>query len=433
MKTTIKIIGGGLAGSEAAYQLVKRGYDVVLYEMRPKKFTPAHTTAGLAELVCSNSLKSTADTSAQGVLKTELEAMDSLILKAAKNTSVPAGAALAVDREKFSKEVEKQLNSLDSLTIIREEITEISENTIIATGPLTSDGMAESLKKATGGDFLSFFDAVAPIVTLSSVDMEHAFWGARYQKGEPDYLNCPMDKAEYGEFVKELLSARRFGVHDVDKGRVFESCMPVEVMAARGTESLRYGPMRPVGLRDGDGKRPYAALQLRQEDEYRELVNLVGFQTNLAFPEQERVFGMIPALKNAEFVRYGKMHRNTYLDAPKALELGMRLKGSRSVFVAGQLSGVEGYMESVMSGLLCAVNLDRVNRGLNLEIPPDTTVSGGLMRYLSAANRDFQPMHVSFELVPPPDRIIKDKTERKKYKAARAAVDIKKFQLNGGR
>ncbi len=428
-KTKIKVVGGGLAGSEAAYQLVKRGYGVELYEMRPKKNTPAHTTGGLAELVCSNSLKSTADSSAQGVLKTELEAMDSLILRVAKRVSVPAGAALAVDRERFSEEVEKELNSLDSLTIIREEITEISEDTVIATGPLTSDKMAEALRNATGGDFLSFFDAVAPIVTLSSVDMEHAFWGARYQKGEPDYLNCPMDKEEYEAFVRELLNARRFGVHDVDKGRVFESCMPVEVMAARGVESLRFGPMRPVGLKGKDGRRPYAALQLRQEDEYKELVNLVGFQTNLAFPEQERVFGMIPALKNAEFVRYGKMHRNTYLNAPKILERGMRLKGTECIFVAGQLSGVEGYMESVMSGLLCAVNVDRVKCGLDIAIPPETTVSGGLMRYLSAENRDFQPMHVSFELVPPPDRVIKDKTERKRFKAARAAVDIKKFQL----
>lgn len=430
MKTKIKVVGGGLAGSEAAYQLAKRGYAVELYEMRPIKRTPAHETGRLAELVCSNSLKSTADTSAQGVLKTELRAMDSLILKVAERVRVPAGAALAVDREKFSEEVEKELNSLDSVTIIREEITEISEDMIIATGPLTSDAMARALgKKLEKESFLSFFDAVAPIVTLSSVDMEHAFYGARYQKGEPDYLNCPMDKEEYEAFVRELLGARRFGAHDVDKGRVFESCMPVEVMAERGTESLRFGPMRPVGLKGKDGRRPYAALQLRQEDEYKELVNLVGFQTNLAFPEQERVFGMIPALRNAEFVRYGKMHRNTYLDAPKVLERGMRLKNSDCVFVAGQLSGVEGYMESVMSGLLSAVNVDRVKRGLSLEIPAETTVSGGLMRYLSAENRDFQPMHVSFELVPPPDRVIKDKTERKRYKAARAAEDIKKFEL----
>ncbi len=426
----VKVIGGGLAGVEAAYQLLKRGYAVDLYEMRPEKTTPAHKSARLAELVCSNSLKSTDLASIQGVLKEELRALDSLILSCAESTRVPAGAALAVDREAFSIEVERRLAAFGNLNIIREEVDSLSDYTIVATGPLTSDKLARAIADVVGQEYLGFFDAVAPIITRESVDMERAFYGARYDKGDADYLNCPMDKEEYLAFYNALITAEQFVGHDCDTKSVFEGCMPVEVMAKRGEDALRFGPLRPVGLTDPrTGKRAYAVVQLRQEDANNNLVNLVGFQTNLREAEQRRVFGMIPALKNAEFVRYGKMHRNTYINAPKVLDLGCRLKGHASVFVAGQLTGVEGYLESTMSGLIAGINMARVIEGRDIIIPNEYTATGSLLRYLTVETRNFQPMHVSYELLPPLDVEIRDKKERKLTKSRIALENIKLFNV----
>ncbi len=426
---TINIIGGGLAGAEASYQLLKRGYAVKLYEMRPYKTTPAHTSSHLAELVCSNSLKSVVLSSAQGVLKAELEYLDSLILKCAKNSAVPAGAALAVDRDNFSLAVEKELSQFDNFEIVREEVTEIGEDTIIASGPLTSDQLALSIKNLVGSDYLGFYDAVAPIITLDSVNKEKCFYGSRYDKGDDDYINCPMNETEYNEFYEALISAESHEVHEIDKKEVFEACMPVEIMAKRGKESLLFGPLRPVGLKDPrTGKRAYAVVQLRQENANGSLVNLVGFQTNLRNSEQERVFGKIPALEHAEFVRYGRMHRNTYLNAPLCLEMGMKVKNTDRIFVAGQLSGVEGYMESTMSGLLAGINMARSLEGKDLIIPNEYTVSGSLMRYLTIPNKSFAPMHVSFELLPSLENDVRDKKERKLKKAQIAIENIRLFE-----
>ncbi len=427
----VKIIGGGLAGVEASYQLLKRGYGVDLYEMRPEVSTSAHTTSHLAELVCSNSLKSMDLASIQGALKEELRHLDSLVLSCAEKTSVPAGAALAVDREAFSRAIEERLAEFSELNIIRREVDEISDYTIIATGPLTSDKMAKSLAELVGEEYLGFFDAVAPIITRDSVDMSKAFYGARYAKGDSDYLNCPMDREEYLAFYNALITAEQhLGHGDVDKKEVFEGCMPVEVMAKRGEDALRYGPLRPVGLTDPrTDKRAYAVVQLRQEDANNNLVNLVGFQTNLRECEQRRVFSMIPALANAEFVRYGKMHRNTYLNAPKTLELGCRIKGQKSILVAGQLTGVEGYLESTMSGLIAGINMARIIEGQDIVIPNQYTASGSLLRYLTVETKSFQPMHVSYELLPPLETEIRDKKARKLKKSQIALENIKLFNV----
>lgn len=430
MKKRIKIVGGGLAGSEAAYQLLKRGYAVDLYEMRPVVRTAVHKTDKLAELVCSNSLKSMDPASAQGELKRELKLLDSLVLRAAELSSVPAGSALAVERSAFQNVIEKELSAFKNFRVVREEITELEEDAIYATGPLTSDALAESIQKRLGG-FLAFYDAVAPIITVESVDTDCAYYAARYGNGSADYLNCPMTKEEYLAFYRELINAESADLHEFEKGELFESCMPVEVMAKRGEDAIRFGPLRPVGLRDPKtDKGAYAVLQLRMEDKQKSLANLVGFQTNLRFGEQERVFRMIPALKNAEFVRYGVMHRNTFLDAPNVLENGLKLKGAEKIFFAGQITGVEGYLESVLSGVLAAINYDRSEKGLAMTVPPEETVSGGLIRYLGAENKNFQPMHVAFELVPPLDERPKDKKLRKQKYADRAYEALKHY-ING--
>lgn len=425
MKKRIKIIGGGLAGSEAAYSLLKEGFFVDLYEMRPAKMTPAHHTAGLAELVCSNSLKSEDGLTAQGLLKAEMRALDSLILKAADVSRVPAGGALAVDRAAFSNEVEKILTGFPGLNIIREECAEIDDYTIVASGPLTSDRLAEEAARVTGADRLYFYDAAAPIITKESVDMSSAYYMSRYGKGDPDYLNCPMAKAEYEGFYEELINAETVILKDFEKGEVFEGCMPVEVLAKRGKDALRFGPLRPVGL--GTKDKAYAVLQLRKEDNYGSLLNMVGFQTNLTFREQKRVFGLIPALKDAEFVRYGVMHRNTYIDSTKVLTRYFNLKDNPAIFFAGQITGVEGYMESAVSGIIAGINMARLIRGEELIIPSENTMTGSLARYISGAVKNFQPMHVSFSLTPELDGKFKKKEERRAAYAARAIEDIKTF------
>ena len=422
----VKIIGGGLAGCEAAYQLLKRGFDVELYEMRPVKRTPAHKTEGLAELVCSNSLKSEDPTTSQGLLKKEMALFGSLILECAEVARVPAGGALAVDRQVFSQEIERRLNEFENFKIIREEVSEIDDNTIVATGPLTSDKMSETIIKLTGADKLYFYDAVAPIVTLESVDKTKSFWSARYGKGSDDYLNCPMCKEEYDAFYDALVNAETVILKDFEKREIFEGCMPVEVMAKRGVDALRYGPLRPVGIHGEDGSRFYAVVQLRKEDNFDSLVNLVGFQTNLTFGEQKKVFSLIPALHDAEFVRYGVMHRNTYINSPSVLNQSFALRENDSIFFAGQITGVEGYMESAMSGLLAGINMARKLNGKNALDLPETTLMGSLSRYVSNCRSNFQPMHVSFALLPPLDGKVKKQDRKAKY-SERAIEDLKYY------
>ncbi len=425
------VIGGGLAGSEAAYYLASRGIETTLFEMKPKKFTPAHESENFAELVCSNSLKSNdVYANACGLLKEEMRRLGSMIIRAADETRVPAGAALAVDREKFSAYVTKKLKECKCLTLCSEEITAIPETekegsryVIIATGPLTSDALAEDIQSRLGGG-LHFFDASAPIVSADSVDMACAFTGDRYGKGTGDYINCPMDKEEYYAFVDALLSAERANLHEFEKGEIFEGCMPVEVMASRGRDTLRYGTLKPVGLYGEDGKRPYAVLQLRKENEAGTAYNLVGFQTNLKFPEQKRVFSMIPALKNAEFLRYGVMHRNTYIHAPDVLTRDFAVKNNRRIYFAGQITGVEGYVESAASGLLSAIAIyDEITGAPKREFD-NTTVCGALQTHISTPTKDFQPMNANFGILQPLPVRIKDKKERYKALSQRALERI---------
>lgn len=431
MKPKVKIIGAGLAGCESAYQLLKRGVEVELYEMRPVKSTPAHKTDKFAELVCSNSLKSEDLSTAQGALKYEMRAMDSLILKAADRARVPAGGALAVDRDKFSEAVENELRKFPNLTVKREERIEIDEFTVVAAGPLASEGLCGELAKITGGEFLNFYDAVAPIVTAESVDFSRAFYAGRYGKGGDDYINCEMERDEYYNFVDNLVNAEKVILREFEKKDVFNACIPVEIMAGKGADTLRFGPLRPVGLINPDtGKRPFAAVQLRKEDAEGRLLNLVGFQTNLKFGEQKRVFSMIPALKNAEFVRYGVMHKNIFVNAPEVLKSGFETKRKENVFIAGQLSGVEGYAESAASGIICGINVYRKLNGLEIVDPPQTTMLGGLMKYLLMENNNFQPMHVGFPLTPELETRIKDKQKRKEAYSNRARADFDLYIKN---
>ncbi len=424
MKRSVKIIGGGLAGSEAAYQLLKRGFQVELYEMRPEKTTGAHSTAGLAELVCSNSLKSEALDSASGVLKAEMDALDSLVLAAARKARVPAGAALAVERERFSDYVAEALTAFNGFRLIRGEVTELPDAPlIIATGPLTSEDFSLKLAFLTGG-YLHFSDAAAPIVAGDSIDYDHAFFGARYGKGAADYLNCGMSKSEYEEFYRALIGAERVEDKLLD-AKFFESCMPVEVMAGRGEDALRYGPLRPVGLTSPSDGKFYAVLQLRKENINGDAYNLVGFQTNLKFHEQKRVFGLIPALRRAEYLRYGVMHRNTFVNAPKLLDSTYRIRAGGEIYIAGQLSGVEGYVESAASGMIAGIALSMRLAGIEPYIPDEHTVIGALARYISNPSVvDFQPMNANFGLLPPPEKNIREKSGRKSYYAERAIRSI---------
>ena len=428
----VLVVGGGLAGSEAAYYLASHGIKTTLVEMKPKKFTPAHESQNYGELVCSNSLKSNdIYANACGLLKEEMRLLGSMIIEAADNTKVPAGAALAVDREKFSAYITEKLKSCPNLTLVSDEVKSVPEvekdggmYAIIATGPLTAEALSEDILRLTGGS-LHFYDASAPIVSAESIDMSCAFTGDRYGKGTGDYINCPMTKEEYYAFVDELLAAEKAELHAFEKREIFEGCMPVEVMASRGRDTLRFGTLKPVGLADEDGKRPYAVLQLRKENENGTAYNLVGFQTNLKFPEQKRVFSMIPALKNAEFLRYGVMHRNTYIQSPDVLSRDFSFKNNRRIFFAGQLTGVEGYVESAASGLLAAIHIADEILGRPAHVFDDTTVCGALETHISTPNKDFQPMNANFGILAPMPTRIRDKKERYHALAERAIASIK--------
>ncbi len=431
MKNKVNVIGCGLAGAEATYQLSKRGILVELYEMKPTKFSPAHTNPNFAEVVCSNSFKSDELSTASGCLKAEMRELDSLILKCAEKAKVPAGSALAVDRNKFSEIVTNEIKNLKGVTIHNEEVKTIDTTnlTIIATGPLTSDALSSEIAKLLGSESLHFYDASAPVVDAETIDMTKVFKDARYGKGESDYINCPMNKDEYYAFVDALTSAERVELHEFEKAEIFEGCMPVEVMASRGRESLRFGTLRPVGFRYENGERPYAVVQLRKESTENELYNLVGFQTNLKFGEQKRVFSMIPALKNADFVKYGVMHRNSYICAPKHLNYDFSLKKNENIYIAGQLSGVEGYMESTASGLVAGIALANKIHGKSLDILPKTTIIGAITNYIcTASSENFQPMNANFGILPALDVIIKDKSQRKLAYSERAIQDIKKYK-----
>lgn len=431
MKDYINIIGGGLAGCEAAYQISKRGINVRLYEMKPTKYSPAHSNSNLAEIVCSNSFKSNLLTNACGLLKEELRMLDSLLIKIADETSVPAGQALAVDREVFSRKVTEYIENLDNVEIIKEEVTEIPDDavTIIATGPLTSDVLFEKISKLVGNNELHFYDAAAPIIEKSSVDMNIAFVGDRYGKGEADYINLPMNKEEYENFWNELVSAKVVELHSFEKREIFEGCMPVEVMAKRGIDTLRYGPLKPVGFDDPrTGRRPYALVQLRQDNSVGSLYNMVGFQTNLKFGEQKRVFSMIPGLQNAEFVKYGVMHRNTYINSTQILNNVCQMKDNENVFFAGQITGVEGYVESIASGLLAGINAVRYMRNEGKIVFPVETMIGALTDYISTPNEKFQPMNANFGILPKLPEKIRDKQERYK-KLSDRAISIMKGKI----
>ena len=413
--TKVKVVGAGLAGSEAAWQLAQRGVAVELYEMKPQKMTPAHHADTFAELVCSNSFRGDRLENAVGLLKEELRRLGSLILTCAEATRVEAGGCLAVDRQGFSRMVTEKIRSHPNITVVEEELTQVPEGpVIIATGPLTSDALSEAIGAYFGEDYLHFYDAAAPLVTAESVDMTKAWWQSRYDRGTPDYVNCSMNKEEYDAFVRELVSAQEAEVHGFEDKNVFEGCMPVEVMARRGPDTLRFGPLKPVGLIDpATGKEPYAVVQLRQDNSAKSIYNLVGFQTHLKFPEQKRVFSMIPALRNAEFVRYGVMHRNTFLQSPKLLDRFYRDRRNPLVAFAGQMTGVEGYVESAASGFLAAVAMAAQVQGRPLPEFPQETAIGALSLYISDENiTHFQPMNVNFSIISPLGQRIRKKAEK---------------------
>lgn len=416
----VHIIGAGLAGSEAAWQATKFGVEVVLHEMRPVKQTPAHKTGNFAELVCSNSLRAAGLSNAVGVLKQEMRLSDSVIMAAADENQIPAGGALAVDRDKFSAAVTDKVKSV--VTFAQEEITNLDEFVnsddvlVIASGPLTEGLLADEIRKLTGDDGFYFYDAAAPIVTLESVNFDKAFKASRYDKGDDDaYINCPMTREEYLKFYDALVNAETVKPHEFEREIFFEGCLPIEVMASRGEDTLRFGPMKPVGLTDPrSAKIPYAVVQLRQDNGVATLYNLVGFQTRLTWAEQRRVFGMIPGLENAEFVRYGVMHRNTYINSPRVLLPTLQLKSNPRIFFAGQLTGVEGYVESAASGLMAGINAARVLKGLSALIFPATTCHGALAKYITTATKNFQPMNITFGLLSPLEGRVPKKLRKEK-------------------
>ena len=453
MKDYIVIIGGGLAGCEAAYQIAKRGIKVKLYEMKPVKFSPAHTNSNLAEIVCSNSLKSNLLTNACGLLKEELRNLDSLLIKCADETSVPAGQALAVDREKFSELITKRIKENPNIEIINKEVKQIEKDaiTIIATGPLTSEGLIDQVLKLTGEEQLYFYDAAAPIILKDSINFDIAFYGDRYSqekkkeetieewkerqnKETKDYINLPMNKDEYEKFIQELINAEVVELHEFEKREIFEGCMPIEIMAKRGNDTLRFGPLKPVGFDDPrTAKRPYAVVQLRQDNKSGTIFNMVGFQTNLKFGEQKRVFSLIPGLEKAEFVKYGVMHRNTYINSTKLLDQTYQLIKNKNVYFAGQITGVEGYVESISSGLIAGINAVQNFNKKDKIIFPKETVLGALSQYISTPNKKFQPMNANFGILPELDEKIKDKKIRYEQMAMRSLKEISnitKYYIN---
>ena len=423
---TVNVIGAGLAGCEAAWQLAKQGIKVNLYEMKPKKFSPAHKLDTMCELVCSNSLRADNIENAVGLLKEEMRNLNSLIMQCADETKVPAGGALAVDREAFSGLVTKKICSNENITVINEEIEKIdeSEYTIIASGPLTNGILYDNIKSFFDDKYMHFFDAAAPIVMYDSIDMTKAYKAARYGKGDADYINCPMEKDEYEKFYNELINAECADVHGFEKNMVFEGCMPIETMAKRGPQTMLFGPLKPVGLENPyTGKLPYAVVQLRQDNKDATMYNIVGFQTHLKFGEQKRVFSMIPGLENAEFIRYGVMHRNTFINSPKLLNSYFQTYKNEKIFFAGQITGVEGYIESAASGLLAGLNLGRIMNDKDMVDFPKTTALGALSHYVSDKSvTDFQPMNVNFEIIEPLGEKIRNKKE-KNAKIAQRALD----------
>lgn len=429
----ISVIGAGLAGSEAAWQIAQRGIGVKLYEMRPDVPTPAHETSNFAELVCSNSLGSRLESTAGGLLKKELQILDSLLIDVAYETSVPAGGALAVDRHLFAKRVTERIYGHPLIDVIREECTELPEGiVVIATGPLSSSTMEGILQELTASDSLHFYDAAAPIVLGESIDYDRGFWAARYGRGTADYFNCPLTKEEYLEFREALITAEQAPLHSSDLTddalAVFEGCLPLEVMAKRGEDALRYGPFRPVGLVDKDDRRPYAVLQLRKENTEASLFNLVGCQTRLKWGEQKRVFQLIPALANCEFVRYGVMHRNTFINSPKVLNPGFQFRDHSRLFLAGQITGVEGYVESIASGLLAGVNAVRTLQGQAPLVLPPETMLGSLAKYISSADPGyFQPMNANFGILPTLDPPVRGKQDRKLAYTQRAIASLEQY------
>ena len=437
MKEYITVVGGGLAGTEAAYQIAKRGIKVKLYEMKPEKYSEAHSNKNLAEIVCSNSFKSSSLTNACGLLKEELRLLDSLLIKCADETQVPAGQALAVDRENFSELVTKKIEDNENIEIIRkeysgEDLEELSKDgiVVIATGPLTSEKLSENISKLTGKDKLYFFDAAAPIIEKDSINMDIAFWGDRYGKGESAYINLPMNEEEYNKFYNELIKAEVVTLHEFEKKEIFEGCMPIEIMAKRGIDTLCFGPLKPVGFEDvRTGKRPHAIVQLRQDNKEGTLFNMVGFQTNLKFGEQKRVFSLIPGLENAEFVKYGVMHRNTYINSTELLDNTYNLIKNNNIFFAGQITGVEGYVESISSGLVAGINA--ANKYLNKDkfILNDKIVCGALAKYISTENKRFQPMNANFGILPPLEEKIRDKKIKYEKLAQRAIENVREVNI----
>jgi len=431
----IVIIGGGLAGCEAAWQLTKRGHEVELREMKPAKLSPAHRSPQLAELVCSNSLRSNEPTSAVGLLKEEMRRLDSLVMAAADATAVPAGKALAVDRLLFSAAIEEMLLSRRGLHLIRKECTEIPQDAhvVIATGPLTSDPLAAAISRLVGQDSLYFYDAIAPIIDAATINHSKVFRASRYDEGEGDYLNCPLDEAQYGAFRQAVLEGREIAARPFEEEKYFEGCLPVEIMARRGVDTLRFGPMKPVGLVDPrTGREPWAVIQLRQENREGTLYNMVGFQTKLAWPEQARIFRMIPGLEGAEFLRFGSIHRNTYINAPTVLTDTLQLRSNPDLFFAGQITGVEGYVESTAMGLLAALFLHRIRLGLPFTTPPRTTAIGALLHHVSRSEgKTFQPMNVNFGLFEPLGGKVRKRDRGERY-MQRALTDMKEWVSRSG-
>lgn len=436
MPERVTVIGGGLAGSEATWQLAKRGIEVDLYEMRPVKMTPAHETGNLSELVCTNSMRSNQLSNAVGLLKEEMRQLDSLIMRVADETAVPAGGALAVDRDSFSKKITQIINELPNVHVHNEEIKDIPKDgiNIIATGPLTSDSLATKINEFCGSESLHFFDAAAPIITAESIDYNIVYKKSRYDKGEAAYLNCPMDKEQFVNFYNNLITAETAELHEFEKNNVFEGCMPIEVMAKRGEKTMLFGPLKPVGLEDPKtGKLPYAVVQLRQDNASASMYNIVGFQTHLKFGEQKRVFSLIPGLANAVFVRYGKMHRNTYISSPEVLNSTYETKLCKNLFFAGQMTGVEGYVESAGSGLVAGINASLRAIGESPIVFPKNTAIGSMANYITSTSaKNFQPMNASYSLMPQLEKKIRNKQERHLMQSKIALDELNEFKNKVG-